>query len=90
MVLLSGRLSAEAGTASVEVGVAALIVKFSAGAPAVTGPDTRTFFEDEPLTEEHDQTHLRGEQVGCVRRLPVCTPEKATPVQPLGHLGTGG
>lgn len=64
MVLLSGHLSAEAGMASVEVGVAVLIVKFSAGAPAVTGPDMRTFFEDEPLTEEHDQADLRSEQVG--------------------------
>ena len=52
------------------------------GALAVTDPDTGTVFEDEPLVDVHNQIFRVRLKAGFSRRLPDCTPEKATPVQP--------
>lgn len=61
------------------------------GALAVTDPDTGTVFEDEPFMELTIRQIFRVSlKAGFSRRLPACTPEKATPVQPLGHLGEHG
>ena len=78
MVWLSRCLSAEAGMGGGFSDGPVL----GWGALAVTDPDTGTVFEDELLVDVHSQIFRVSLKAGFSRRLPACTPEKATPVQP--------